>query len=60
MVVNIVFLEFGDDDRHLNLKDRFAHLVQLSLPQFELKASNIFINIDTPLAAIRCSEFWLN
>ena len=39
MAANIGFLEFGDDDRHLKLKDMLAHLVQLSFPQFELKAS---------------------
>ena len=39
MAANIDFLEFGEDARHLNLKDRLAHLIQLSLPQFELKSS---------------------
>ena len=39
MVANIDFLEFGEDAKHLKIKDMLAHLVQLSLPQFELKAS---------------------
>ena len=39
MVANIGFIEFGDDDRHLKIKDRQSHLVQLSSLRFELKAS---------------------